>query len=269
MFYTTADNKKLYYEFAGDPSAGSTLVLLNGLTQSTVSWSLFVEQLGKHYRILLVDFVFQGQSDKTGEWRDFDTHAGDVASLIRSCVKEKVAVIGLSYGSLVAQHLAVNHPQLVSRLVLLSTFAHKTPYYEAIENAWWQALEKGGYNLLLDVMLPSVLSEAYFDSPLVPIETMKQLRREKGQDSQALFALMRATRERGDYRPYLRKINCPCLIIQGEKDLLLPPRLAEEVHRNIPSSQLSILPAAGHTLNLERAGEVCAQILQFLADPAK
>src|ERR1044071_1884882 len=110
--------------------------------------------------------------------------------------KERVGtvnVVGISYGSLVAQHFALLFPQSVKKLVLLATFAAKTPYYEAIELAWSRAIERGGYTLLLDVMLPSVLSEEYFAKPVIPIEAMKEMRKDLNQNTDAILKLMRAT----------------------------------------------------------------------------
>ena len=264
MIVKTHDNLNLYYDIQGNPHATETLVFLNGLTQSTLSWFFVLPFFKTKYRIVLIDFIFQGQSDKTGEWRNFDTHAKDVICVLEKEQIKKASVIGLSYGSLVAQHLAVNHPQYLNKLVLLSTFAHKTPYYEAIELGWWRALEIGGYSLLLDIMLPSVLSENYFKTPIIPIDLMKASRKEVNENTDAIFKLMRATKERGDYRSMLQKITTPTLIIQGEKDLLLPVHLAQEVHKNILGSQLKVLLNAGHTLNLEHVQEVSEDVLKFL-----
>jgi pimeloyl-ACP methyl ester carboxylesterase len=164
----------------------------------------------------------------------------------------------------VAQHFAVLYPEYLKNLVLLSTFAHKTPYYEAIELSWWRALETGGYNLMLDIMLPSVLSEGYFNNPLVPISKLKKGRQDLNLSPEAIFKLMRATKERKDYRKELQKIKARTLIIQGEKDMLFPVHLAEEVHKHIPGSALIVVKNAGHTLNLEHVQEVSRYILEFL-----
>ena len=264
MLCKTKDNLNLYYEITGKKEASQTLVFLNGLTQSTLSWGLMIPYFKTNYRIVLIDFIFQGQSDKNGEWRDFDQHALDVKSILDVEKIDYCTLIGLSYGSLVAQHFAVNHPTYLNKLILLSTFAHKTPYYEALELSWWRALEIGGYNLMLDIMLPSVLSENYFSNPLIPISTMKEMRKETNQSAEAIFNLMKATKERKDFREALRKITCPTLIIQGEKDLLLPVHLAQEVQANIKNSKLKVIKNAGHTLNLEFVPEVCALMKQFL-----
>jgi len=264
MFCKTTDNLNIYFEVQGNENATETLVFLNGLSQSTVSWILTTPYFKNDYRIVLMDFVFQGQSDKTGEWRSFDTHARDVVSVLDYLKIDKAIVAGLSYGSLVAQHLAINHSNRISKLLLISTFAHKTPYYDAIELSWWRALEFGGYNLMLDIMLPSVLSENYFLNPLIPIDLMKQTRQEANEDKQALFKLMRATKERVDYRPELKKIAVPTIIIQGEKDLLLPVHMAGEVAKAIPNSQFKVIPHVGHTLNLEAVPQMVSIMKDFL-----
>jgi 3-oxoadipate enol-lactonase len=241
-----------------------TIIFLNGLTQSTMAWAFVTPAFKEKYRIILMDFIFQGQSTKEAKSRNFDQHAGDVRILLEHEQRKRVIMIGISYGSLVAQHFAVLYPEFLSRLVLISTFAHKTPYYDAVELSWWKALEAGGYNLMLDIMLPSVLSENYFSHPLVPISAMKEARKGLNQGAEAIFNLMKATRERKDFRKDLERINTPTLIIQGEKDLLLPVHMAEEVHKHIRNSRLVIIKNAGHTLNLEKVPEVCKTILEFL-----
>jgi 3-oxoadipate enol-lactonase len=215
------------------------------------------------YKVVLVDFIFQGQSSKDAEWRNFDRHAQDIKELLDDLKIDNATIAGLSYGSLVAQHFALLYPKKLNKLILMSTFAHKTPYYDAIETAWWNALQVGGYSLMLDVMLPSVLSENYFTKPIIPIDLMKQARTDANSDSAALFKLMRATKERPDYRPMLKNITTPTLIIHGEKDLLLSVHLASEVHKAIPNSILEIIPNVGHTLNLEAIAKASELILNF------
>jgi 3-oxoadipate enol-lactonase len=264
MFCKTQDGLNLYYELHGDVNSKKTIVFLNGLSQSTVAWLLTIPFF-KAYRIILLDFIFQGKSDKSGECRDFDQHAGDVLRVLDEVKADKVVLSGLSYGSLVAQNFAVLFPERLEKLVLLSTFAHKTPYYDAIELAWWRALELGGYPLMLDIMLPSVLSEDYFKNPLIPIDLMKQARQEVNGEKEALFKLMQATKERPDFRGELRKIKTPAIVIQGEKDLLFPIHMAAEVQKNIPGSVLKTITNAGHTLNLEAVPQMCKEIKEFIS----
>lgn len=263
MYCKTHDGLNLYYELHGDVNSSRSIVFLNGLSQSTIAWILTTPAF-KDYKVVLLDFIFQGQSDKNGESRSFDQHAKDVTKVLDELKLSRVVLAGLSYGSLVAQHFAVLFPQRIEKLILISTFAHKTPYYNAIELAWWRALELGGYPLMLDIMLPSVLSEEYFRNPLIPIDLMKQARQDVNNEKEALFKLMQATKERTDYRKELQKITTPTLVMQGEKDLLFPVHMAEEVSKNIPGSRLKVIPGAGHTLNLEAVPQMCKEIRDFI-----
>lgn len=264
MNFTNSQNQNIYYELKGQLNSNNVLVFLNGLTQSTLSWYFMIPSFEKNFKIVLMDFVFQGQSTKDAEWKNFNEHAKDVFELLNYLKINQPIICGISYGSLVAQHFAVNYPNKLNKLILLATFAHKTPYYNAIELSWWNALKIGGYNLLLDIMLPSVLSENYFSNPVIPIELIKEGRKELNQNSTAILNLMQATKEREDYRVELKKIIVKTLIIQGEKDLLLPIHLAQEVHKNINNSKFDIIKNAGHTLNLEFVPQVCEKIHDFL-----
>ena len=118
MFCKTTDNLNIYFEVQGNENAKETLVFLNGLSQSTISWILTTPHFKNDYRIILIDFIFQGQSDKTGEWRSFDTHARDVVSVLDYLKIDKAIVAGLSFGSLLAQHLAINIGNRIFKLLL-------------------------------------------------------------------------------------------------------------------------------------------------------
>ena len=260
----TSDNLNMYYEVHGNMSSDETLIFLNGLTQSTLSWFFVMQAFKDKYKIILLDLIFQGQSDKESEWRDFDQHAKDVKCILDQEKISHANIIGLSYGSLVAQNFTVLFPFIPQKIVLISTFAHRTPYFDAIGLSWARALEMGGYNLLLDIMLPSVLSESYFDNPMIPIEAMKESRKGVNENKEAILKLMRATGERKDYREKLREIKIPTLIIHGEKDLLIPSHMAMEVYKNIQGSEFHIIKNAGHTLNLEYVPEVLLRIIPFL-----
>jgi pimeloyl-ACP methyl ester carboxylesterase len=265
MKFTTQDGRSMYYEWQGNPHGKEELVFLNGLTQSTQSWAMMIPFFEKEYRILLLDFIFQGQSDKHGPYKTFDEHARDVYDLCKKENTEHPVIIGLSYGSLVAQHIGVLYPDFPKKIFLLSTFARKNPYFEAIELSWWRGLETGGYDLLLDIMMPYVLSDDYFKNPLIPIDTLKSIRREVNQNKEALLNLMRATKERYSYLEEIKKIRIPVIIIHGQKDTLIPVFMGMEVHQAIPGSKFYVIPNTGHTLNLENVNLVAEKISENIA----
>jgi 3-oxoadipate enol-lactonase len=264
MIFTTTDKRELFYELKGEANAKQTIVFLNGLSQSTVAWYLMLPLFEAKYHIVLLDFIFQGQSSKDGAYRNFDEHADDVIALMQHLNIGHAIICGISYGSLVAQHIATRFPYAVDKLVLLSTFAHKTEYFKAVELSWKRAIELGGYTMLLDVMLPFVLGENYFENPLIPLDLLKKSRQGVNENSEAILKLMRATAERQDYRMELEKVKSPTLVVHGRYDKLIPMELAEAVHQHIPSSRMMVISHAGHTLNLEAPKETADAILDFL-----
>lgn len=268
MYFKTSDNLNLYYEIHGNPDSKKHLIFLNGLSQSTIAWGLMIPAFAKDYQIILCDFIFQGQSDNKGNGRDFDQHAADIYGLLNSLKINKIDIAGLSYGSLVAQHIALKYPEKVRKLALLSTFAHKTSYFEAISLAWQRALDTGGYSLMLDVMLPTVLSEAYFEHPLIPINMLKSSRQTANTDAGALNKLMDATYQRGDYREKLKAITIPTIVIHGEKDALLPVHMGKAVGDSISGSKFEVISGAGHTLNLEAVPQTVKLIMDFIQNVA-
>lgn len=269
MYYKTSDNLNFYYEVHGNLNSKKSLIFLNGLSQSTAAWGLMLPAFADDYQIILCDFIFQGQSDNKGSDRNFDQHAADIYGLLNSLNIDKIDIAGLSYGSLVAQHIALNYPEKVNKLILLSSFAHKTSYFEAISLAWQRALNTGGYSLMLDVMLPTVLSEAYFEHPLIPINILKNARQTTNTDAGALNKLMDATYQRGDYREKLKGIKIPTIVIHGEKDALLPVHMGKAVGDSIQGSVFEIIPGAGHTLNLEAVPQTVKLIREFIQILAK
>jgi pimeloyl-ACP methyl ester carboxylesterase len=264
MYYKTSDNLNLYYEIHGNLKSKKHLIFLNGITQSSIAWNLVLPSFISDYQIIVCDFIFQGKSDKKGDARNFDQHAADIYGLLGFLNISKINLVGLSYGSLVAQHFALNHPEKVKKLFLISSFAHQTPYLEAMSYAWGRALDIGGYSLMFDIMLPVVLSEGYFDNPLISPEALKVARENINTEPAALKKLMQATYERGDYREKLRAIKNPTLVIHGEKDSLLPVHMAKAVADAIEGSKFEIIPNAGHTLNLEAISQTVKLIKEFI-----
>jgi 3-oxoadipate enol-lactonase len=265
MIHVLPDKTKLYYEIQGKIDAEKTVVFLNGLSQSTLSWAGIAPAFYENYRVVLLDLVFQGQSGTAEKFRTYDEHAADVYDLLHSTVKGKIFLCGISYGSAVAQHLIVNYPDFFSGAVLLSTFAYNTPLFTAVGESWISVLHAGGYPLMLDVMLPTVLGKSYFEKPLIPIQTLKESRIGRDLLNDSLLKLMEGTNARGDYRAKLKAVKVPVLVVQGEEDVLIPPAIAKEVADHIPGAEFIVIEKAGHTLNLEAIPQTISLLKKFVS----
>ncbi|HLG04045.1 MAG TPA: alpha/beta hydrolase [Bacteroidia bacterium] len=263
MIHHLTDGTELYYEVHGKENSDFTIVFLNGLSQSTFSWAGISPTLAQESKIILLDSVFQGKSGAPEDFRTFDAHAADLYELLQSLKATNIILAGISYGSAIAQHALVNYPHFFRGAILISTFAHSTPVFDAIGASWKAALRIGDYPLLLDVMLPTVLGRSYFENPLIPVQALKEMRIGNQLKASSLLKLMRATETRGDYRQQLKNIKVPVLVIQGEEDMLIPPVVAREVADHISGAKFEIIKKAGHTLNLEAIPQLIILIREF------
>ncbi len=258
------DGLSIYYEHHFIDESKYTLVFLNGLSQSTLSWFPIVQVLKNQFNIVLIDSIFQGQSDQKGEYRSFEQHAADVNKILEKIDAKRIVPIGISYGGAIAMRLLTNYPKKIEKSILLSTFAHRTPYFDFIGTSWRRALLVGGYELMLDVMLPAVLGQDYFFNPLIPIQEIQNARLSNKISSESLMKLMDATENSGDYRKKLENITIEVKVIHGAQDILTTPQMGQNIVDAIPKASFKLLPQKGHTLNLEAIPELIMEIESFL-----
>ena len=104
----TKDGLNIYYEVQGDLNSKETIVFLNGLTQSTLAWFFCLPFFKDNYKLILMDFIFQGNSDKTGEPRNFDQHAQDVISVLdQELILQQCLAIGIDGITTIATDLCI------------------------------------------------------------------------------------------------------------------------------------------------------------------
>lgn len=262
MYLELPDNRKIYYAVQGNP-AGKPIVCINGLSQSTLAWTGLSEQLGQEYRMILLDLIFQGQSDKTGDTRSISTHADDVAHLLQHLKLGTVNIVGISYGSIVAQNMLIRHSQKIEKAVLLSTYAKATA--RAVENTKMceHAFEKGGMALLIDVLYALSLGPEFYEAPPMPIAQLKALT-VKINNGEAILKLIDALKNEPIYLEELKQVTTPTLIVHGEYDFLYPPEVAKVAAEAMPRARFECIKGVGHTLNVEAVLDVAELIKGFL-----
>jgi 3-oxoadipate enol-lactonase len=217
--YAKVNDIDLYYETSGQ---GELLGLLHGFSGTGwAHWHLQIPVFAERYRVIVPDLRGHGKSKCRTVPPDYwELLASDIATLIGQLGLGQVHLCGFSLGSVVAQLVALGHPDLVKSLVLVSTAAHVP-------------VEKG----------PGLL--AFFESLTRPEEidaTWKKSLIEMHGDPDWRWLLknygqMAVTRVRGGggevTRHRLDEVACPTLIVQGQRDRMNPPELAEVVHQGI------------------------------------
>src|SRR5258708_6219173 len=106
---------ELGYQVSG---TGSPLVLLHGGFGSVEMFGPNVELLAARHRVIGVDLQSHGRSPVADRPMRFEAMADDIAALIKELALERAAIMGFSLGGAVALRTAIQHSELVERLVL-------------------------------------------------------------------------------------------------------------------------------------------------------
>ena len=256
----TLNSVQLYYESHG--SGDEAIVLFNGITMNTTGWLWQLPALLQQRRVILLDFRGQGKSEHpVCEAYSLDQQADDVAALMSALGIEKFDVLGLSYGGMVALHMAQRHLARIKRLVLASTLAYADAANEAIKASWLEIMQCGGQDLRFVASVPWLYGSRFIESQRAVLEQI----RAQGVDIDwpAVVRLMNGVSEH-DARPWLSSIVVPTLILAGDEDRLTPPYQARHLALTIPDALLVELTGYGHALHIEAPLQFNEALTSFL-----
>lgn len=251
--YTKAGD--LFYTYEGEN--GPPLVCIGGFCNDTTIWSSIEQQLQKRYRVVLLDNRGAGRSTTHPPF-SIEQFADDTAALMEELQISSVPCISLSMGTLIAQALALRHPGKISRGIWISPFSFlpRTAYAQA--NAHLQLLQAGvDPTLIQPLLLPWLYSSTFLEGSLekLPDFPLPSLSGYRGQ----LEAMAHANFEKD-----LPSISIPVLLITGEEDICISPRIAESMAEKLPCAHIQKIPKAGHLPHIENPPLVVEGIFDFL-----
>ncbi len=254
--------KKVYYREVGE---GKPLLLLNGIMMSTASWSPFEKVFSNGHRVIMLDLIDQGKSDKWTDEYGQGLQVEVVRSLLDELKLDKVSIMGTSYGGEVALQFAAKYGERVDRLVLANTVARTNAWLKEIGEAW--NLSIGDPLDYYSTTIPVIYSPAFYDRKAEWMASRKRLlTRTAFSDKVFLDSMVRLTNSANnhDVRDRLWSITSPTLIIGCEMDHITPPEEQRYLADNIPNAQLVILPNTGHAAFYERPVLFASIMMGFL-----
>ncbi len=251
-----------------DVGSGPVVVLVHGLGASTFSFRRNIEVLAKRFRVIAVDLPGFGYSTRSAPDMSMTAQVNYLASFLEAMGVSQAALIGHSMGGLIVQRFAATYPERVDKLVLINSATQ-----EVMRRAAWSSATLAPFLPMVFAVMSSArsirrwwLSFAVYDSAFVTGDVMTGYGA-PGQVRGHVRATQRWFVDRGKDVPFdPRAISAPTLIVWGEADRVLRPRLGYRLQRQIPNAQLIVIPKAGHWTPEEQPETVNQALLDFLAD---
>jgi pimeloyl-ACP methyl ester carboxylesterase len=255
-------NIEYYIEGQGPP-----LLMIMGFSGQASSWSeRFLELLRPHFQIIRFSNRGTGLTDKPQVEYSVPMMADDASGLLRELGIEKTHVCGISMGGMIAQELALSHPEQVQALVLGCT----TP-------GGSRGVQPAPEVVALLVPVPGTSPEEQFRKAWPAIVTPEFVEREQEFLEETLrvgltnltpvdtMVRQMTAIQAFDTCDRLPQIQAATFIIHGDMDRLIPPQNAEILHEGIPGSTLRLVPGAAHMFFWEKPAESAQAIVEFVS----
>ncbi len=249
---------------------GDPILLIMGFMGSGRAWYRLLPHLAgpsspSPRRAVTMDNRGTGESDRPlGLWT-MDDLAGDALAVMDAAGLDSAHVVGASMGGMIAQHLALDHPERVRSLTLACTH----PGGRRPGGLPWRMLASlalrpvFGPERTFPLVAPLLYSERTRTAHRDRLAEDLDMRFQDGTPVATAPAQMAAILGH-DTRPRLHELTMPVLVVHGAEDALVPPSAAEELARLIPGARLEIIPHCGHVLTTDAEGEAAAAVLGFL-----
>jgi pimeloyl-ACP methyl ester carboxylesterase len=244
-----------------DGSGPEPLVCIHGVGSYLEAWADVVRPLKDRFTILTFDLRGHGRSSRIRGRYEIDDFVADTVGLADHVDFASFNLAGFSLGGLIAQRVALTHPDRVSRLVLLSTVAGRTSEERERVLGRLAALQAGEPGAHYEASLSRYFTEGFQTAHPDLIAKFRQRDTENDRDCYASAYRVLAETDLGDS---LRNIRIPTLIATGEEDTGSDPRMASYMHDRIAGSELRILPGLRHSILVEAPSVVAAMMGDFL-----
>ena len=263
----------------GSPAASGPLLLIHGMFGDHLDWETVLEPLARpsysspgframNHRVIAVDLPGFGDSEKPERDYTAEFFLAVLDELLESLGVERAAVVGNSFGGIVATLYALAHPQKVERLVLVSSGGLR-PFggeerrlaVERLSEENLLALTPAAHRLMFPVIFAKTgeVQERYFAKQDAKLDRADYPAYVRALVSSIRLVLSTYMLER------LREVRCPTLLLWGDSDTVFPVDLARQALERLPLGTLKIIPGGGHMLQADCPEEFVAAVEEFLA----
>lgn len=253
-----ADGPSLFYQ---DEGQGAPVMLIHGVGADASSWDAIAAALATDFRILRLDLRGHGRSGHIEGTCALDDFVRDVIAVLDAAAVTRAHIVGFSLGGMIAQALALQRPERVDRLVLLSAVAGRTAEERERVRVRLATLREKGVSAIMGASQDRWFTPEFVArNPNLVARRMQQLQENHAPSYAAAYTVF-STSDLGDT---LHAIRAPTLIATGEHDQGSNTRMARFMHAQIAGSRLQILPGLRHSILVEAPELVTRLVRDFL-----
>ncbi len=257
-----SDTLCLHYEEV-NPGGAPPVLLLHGLGSAGGDWVMQFGPLSRAgYRVLAPDLRGFGRSSAPPEVT-IAAMAEDTALFLERMGAVPAHVVGISMGGAVAQQLALDHPEMVRRLVLANTFARARP--QRLSEWCYFFLRMALSNLVGPERQAEMVARRLFPHPDQQLLRENIIRRITQTNPCAYRSAMRSLM-RFDTTGRLSELRMPVLVVTGAEDTTVPPPVQRALAQGIPGARHIVVERSGHGIIADNPNEFNRILLEFLAE---
>jgi pimeloyl-ACP methyl ester carboxylesterase len=257
-------------QFWDNNKNGNTLLLLHGFgAQAEFQWYKQIEVLSKDFRVIVPNLLYFGESKpKKKQLYTLNDQAQMVESLIDFLKIDTFSLLGISYGGLVSMEYYRAHKDKIEKIILIDS---PVKYFN--QDDLNRICKQYNVPSIIDFFAPKnyiglrkQIAASYYLPLIIPSFITKNLYEKMCLPNiEHWEKLITDLLSKMDYYASIDyKTDCPMLLIWGEKDDIIPLKIAHQLKDYFDNSSLVVIPRTKHLPNLERAKLCNKAIIAFL-----
>jgi len=255
---TVHGHKIAYYE----SGKGSAVILIHGLGADSRHWAANVDALSQSFRVIALDQIGYGQSDKPLMRYTIENFADYLHGFMVEAKIPKASLVGNSLGGWVALDFAIRHPQRVEKLVLVDAAGLRPAAALKMPGGELKHLSPLSIRWFFDLM---EANKEWATTDLGPNAFERHVQNGDSYTVASSVAEMATGNEFEDKK--LGKVRAPTLIIWGRDDMLIPIAMGEQFHKEIAHSKMTLIEGTGHIPMVGKPAEFNEAVEKFLSSP--
>ncbi len=252
---------RCFYDLDG---IGEPLLLIPGLGGTGRDWEPAVGPLSPYFSMIRPDLRGVGRTTMRRTPQTLHHYAADLVELLDHLQVERTHVIGLSLGGILAQRLAMDYPDRIKRLVLISCGDHFGPYLREMAQLIGHAMRRFPRDVFERTMELLGAGPMYLDENPQRLEEKVAAARAEPVSRRAVAQQLRALGASNPTDREFERIVAPTLVIAGEFDTIIPYCYAKRMAERLSNSRFILLDGAGHNPLIECPHRVLGPTLKFL-----